>query len=401
MLRHAFCLVAALLALTSAAAAQQSWRERCRAAQGGSDPGMVEFCRGIAAVSGDDGANAPDEMAALKHYERAAELGFAEAQATLGNAFERGWHVPQDAATAATWYAKAAAQGHAGAELNLGNLYAKGDGVPRDMAKARELIGAAANQGLVQAKRRLAELDTEGGPPLQGAAMFHKAQTLYSAGDHAGAAELVRQAAEAGYPIAIYQIGYFYENGDGVPTNLVEAQRWYEKGAAIGEPRSEAALGLMYENGKPMRSDWVEAAKWYMKGAQQEHPKSELLLGRAYEYGIGVPLNLDTAITWYDKAAAQGEGQAAYFAKYLRENHGFDGSTASDEEDALLGPYRGHPWALMTPPTGRVFHNSGERLTYLRSWVQAGQAYEKCLADHRLASAGTMYTCPAPVPPED
>jgi len=399
MTKRLICAIAVFLAMSAAAAAQQSWRERCRNQQGGGTPGMVEFCRGIAAVTGNDGLDTPDEAAALRHYQRAAELGFAEAQATLGSAYERGWHVPQNAATAAQWYAKAAAQGHPGAELNLGNLYAKGEGVPRDLAKARQLMTAAADQGLVQAKRALAALDSAGAPTPPGVALFQQAQARYRGGDHAGAVKLVQQAAEAGYPLAVYQMGYFFENGDGVSRDMAEAARWYEKGAAMGEPRAEAALGQLYESGEQRPNNWVEAAKWYMKGAQQDNAISELRLGRAFQYGIGVPLNLDEAVRWYDKAAAQGEGQAAYFAKYIRENHGFDGSTQSPEEDALIGPYRGHPWTLMQPPAGRVFHNSGERLAYFRAWVRAGQAYEQCIADHRLASPGTFYTCPAPVPP--
>ena len=398
MLRHVVG-IAVLLGLTLAAQAQQSWRERCRNLPERGPPGIAEFCRGINAATGSDGLYKPDEEAALHHYQRAAELGFAEAQATLGAIYERGWHVPKDPAAAAGWYAKAAAQGHAGAELNLGNLYAKGEGVPRDLAKARTLMQAAAAQGMVQAKRALAELEGQGASAAPGAALFAEATARYRAGDHPGAAKLVQQAAEAGNPTATYEMGYLYENGDGLPQNMAEAARWFRKGAAMGEPRSESALGQLYEQGQQVPNDWVAAAGWYIKGAKQDDPASEFRLGRAYQYGIGVPLDLSAAVEWYDKAAAQGEGQAAYFAKYIRENHGFDGSSYNDQEAAIMAPYRGHPWSLRPPPAGRVFHNTQERLGYFVAWVRNGQAYENCVSAHRLAGAGAVYTCPAPVPP--
>ena len=69
-------------------------------------------------------------------------------------------------------------------------------------------------------------------------------------------------------------------------------------------------------------------------------------MGRAYQYGIGVPLNQQSAISWYDKAAAQGHGQAQYFAKYLRDNHGADGSSRDDDERALLGPLMGRMFSI-------------------------------------------------------
>jgi TPR repeat protein len=210
-------LLAAALCLPGAARAQESWAVRCSALPSNPDPGMAEFCDGIAAFSGNNGQTEQDPQAALQHYRRAAELGFAEAQATLGAIYERGWQgVNQDDGQAAQWYAKAAAQGHAGAELNLGNLYAKGRGVPQDMAKARQLIQAAADQGFAPAQAALAQLNGRGPAAAPGEDIFQRAVALYKSGDHSGAAALIQQAAEAGNPTATYEMGYMFENGDGL-----------------------------------------------------------------------------------------------------------------------------------------------------------------------------------------
>ena len=393
-------LLAAALCLPGAVAAQESWAVRCNALPADAAPGMGEFCAGIAAMSGSNGESAQDPQAALQHYRRAADLGFAEAQATLGAIYERGWQdIASDPAQAAQWYAKAAEQGHAGAELNLGNLYARGEGVPKDLAKARLLMQAAADQGFAPAQTALAQLGGQGPAAMPGAALFQQAVALYNSGDHAGAAALVRQAAEAGNPTATYEMGYIYENGDGLQQDAGQAAQWYLKAADLGDAAGEAAVGQLYESGNQVAENWDTAVLWYMRSAQQGNRMGEFRLGRSYHYGVGVALDLGAAAQWYDKAAAQGDSQAAYFAKYIRDNHGFDRSSYSDEEQAIMAPYMMQPFMLHPPPIRRVFHNHGQRLDYFRAWAAAADAYGQCMTAHTNAPAGTTFTCPAPQPP--
>ena len=93
-----------------------------------------------------------------------------------------------------------------------------------------------------------------------------------------------------------------------------------------------------------------------------------------------MPLNLQTAIGWCDRAAAKGHAQAAYFARYLRDNHGFDGSSRSDEEQRMLGPLIGRS-VLTAPPVGRMFRNTAERMDYIR-WQASKEGCEKARLDH-------------------
>jgi TPR repeat protein len=390
-------LVMALLVIAAAASAQQSEVQRCLSVSPRSDPAIAEYCQGIFAANATNGPQ--NQAAAFQHYLKAAQMGYAEAQAVVGVAYQQGWQVQPNASLAAQWYEKAAAQGHAGAELNLGEMYLKGNGVSRDAAKGRQLIATAAAQGFAPAQRELALIDSGGPKPLAGADLWNQGVALYNSGNHTGAARLVLQAAQAGHPTATYEMGYLYENGDGVPKDLAQAAQWYQKGAAMGDAASESVLGLFYEEGQQVPDDWIEAAKWYQKSAAQNNASGQSRLGRAYEYGVGVPLDLDAAAGWYDKAAAQGDGKAAYFAKYIRDNHGFDRSSYSDEEQAIMGPYMMQPWMLHPPPIGRVFRNTQERLNYFRAWASNAAAYEACMARHANAMPGTQFTCPAPVPP--
>ena len=48
-----------------------------------------------------------------------------------------------------------------------------------------------------------------------------------------------------------------------MPTNYVEAARWYLKAAEKGDAYSQKRLGFMYETGQGVQTDLTEAAKWY------------------------------------------------------------------------------------------------------------------------------------------
>jgi uncharacterized protein len=234
---------------------------------------------------------------------------------------------------------------------------------------------------------------------MPGAALFQQATARYNAGDHVGSAALVRQAAEAGNPIATYQMGYIYESGDGVPRDRVQSARWYMRGAQMGNAASEAAVGQLYEYGNQVQENWYTAAQWYVKSAQQGYVMGEFRLGHSYQYGVGVPINLNAAEQWYDRAAAQGNSQSAFFAKYIRDNPGYDTTWYSAQEQAIMGPYLMQPWMLRAPLTGRVFQNVNQRLAYFQAWARQAAAYTSCVNAHVNSDAGTAYRCPSPVPP--
>ena len=49
----------------------------------------------------------------------------------------------------------------------------------------------------------------------------------YNRGDYAEALKLFRPAAEQGIASAQYNLGFIYENGDGVAEDAAEAVKWY------------------------------------------------------------------------------------------------------------------------------------------------------------------------------
>lgn len=102
------------------------------------DAGFVAFQRG-------------DVVAAIGHYQAAADAGSAEGQARLA------WILDQSEQNedAVKWYRAAADQGHADGQYGLGEMYAKGEGVEKDGSMAAKYFALAAENGHKQAQRVL------------------------------------------------------------------------------------------------------------------------------------------------------------------------------------------------------------------------------------------------------
>jgi hypothetical protein len=75
---------------------------------------------------------------------------------------------------------------------------------------------------------------------------FQTGLTAYQRSDYAAALREWLPVADAGNPTAQLYLGLMYERGHGVPVNLAEARRWYERAAAASrdeEERRRAAAG--------------------------------------------------------------------------------------------------------------------------------------------------------------
>ncbi|MEA3067110.1 MAG: uncharacterized protein QOK41_517 [Sphingomonadales bacterium] len=77
-----------------------------------------------------------DYATVLKILRPKALAGNPSAQHNLGYMYEKGFGVPRNPATAASWYQKSANQGYPAGQLALGRLYFEGDGLKRDLVEA-------------------------------------------------------------------------------------------------------------------------------------------------------------------------------------------------------------------------------------------------------------------------
>ena len=83
-------------------------------------------------------------------------------------------------------------------------------------------------------------------------------------GDYATALRLTHEQASHGRLSAWHNLGYLYENGLGVRTNLPLAVAWYHACADLGDADCQNELGRMSYAGIGMPRDPVEAYKWLL-----------------------------------------------------------------------------------------------------------------------------------------
>jgi TonB family protein len=100
------------------------------------------------------------------------------------------------------------------------------------------------------------------------AADIDEGQSAYDRGDYAAAMRLWRPLAEQGSARAQNNLGVLYENGKGVPEDVVEAVRWYRLAAEQGYAGAQNNLGLIYAIGRGgVRQDPLRAYMWFSLAA--------------------------------------------------------------------------------------------------------------------------------------
>jgi TPR repeat protein len=94
--------------------------------------------------------------------------------------------------------------------------------------------------------------------------------------------------------------------------------------------------------------------------------KGQAAYARAFQFGIGVPQSRSDAIAWFQKSADQGNAQADYWAKWLRDRTNNIGFRDEIEQSIVLaGKLRFGATLMGGDPTGVTFHNSAQRVLWL------------------------------------
>ena len=97
--------------------------------------------------------------------------------------------------------------------------------------------------------------------PQVSADTFDDADNALERGDFDTAAKIFKELAEQGDPDAQTNLGFMYENGQGVLQDYAEAVKWYRLAAEQGDVVAQYNLGFMYEMGKGVPQDYAEAVK--------------------------------------------------------------------------------------------------------------------------------------------
>ncbi|MCL2243176.1 MAG: hypothetical protein FWC03_01755 [Treponema sp.] len=130
--------------------------------------------------------------------------------------------------------------------------------------------------------------------------------------DLAQAAKWYEKAANQGFALGQYYLGYCYYTGEGVEQDFTQAAQWYIKAAEQGNAKAQQKLSVCYFSGEGVAQDFSKAYDWCKKSAEQGRAYAQYMLGVFYFNGYGTDQDLKQAALMYTKAAEQGDIDAQY-----------------------------------------------------------------------------------------
>ena len=122
----------------------------------------------------------------------------------------------------------------------------------------------------------------------------------------------LRNAASAGDPAAAYEIAMRFVEGRGVPANLEEAARWFERAASKGLTPAQFRYASMLEKGLGVKKDLVAAHKLYVAAAGKGHAKAMHNLAVLYAEGAEGKPDYVNAAQWFRMAAERGVADSQF-----------------------------------------------------------------------------------------
>jgi TPR repeat protein len=228
-----------------------------------------------------------DIKMAARWYEKAAGHGSPEAQNQIGYFYQAGIGVPQDSKRAIHWYQLSASSGFARAKVNLAIAYLNGIGVQKNPDLAVQLLTQAFQGGngtaatylgllsyfgiAVKEDKMAAERWFESGVKLHDPLAAFDLGSLYSLyADHPRdfpkAAELLSEAADAGYVPAMHSLGLLLVNHPELKQNPQQRQTLLETAANAGSWKSSVVLGILARDGRGVPID-NKAAYFHFRAA--------------------------------------------------------------------------------------------------------------------------------------
>ena len=224
-----------------------------RAAEAGIVPAMLMIARS---------SRESDRAAALKWYEAAAAKGSVEGMKKAGSLLYSNHLRPEDDLKALDYFTQAANTGDPEGAYLAGECYYFGKGTAPDMDKAVPFLQLAASRRDVRAmdllgtcyrkqgKFELARRSFEGAATAGYALSYFNLGVMYMNGEGVTrsprkgedqfrhSAELFRQGAEKGDPVAMFYFANWSEQGIGVPKDGKTAAEWYRRSARAGYPQA-------------------------------------------------------------------------------------------------------------------------------------------------------------------
>lgn len=253
-----------------------------KAAVGGDAQAQFELAQFYVELGGPEYT---DDDKAWDWLNKAAEAGNPNALATLGSVLFDGKkfgarQIEADPAAAVEKFKKLADQGVPAGLRTMGELHVSGlGGVEKDFNKALEYFAKAAEGNDPAAQVILA------GYYDKGVDLDPSDGKVEVAPNAVSALGLYRLAARNRVPLALYNVGIFYEEGRAVDQDAEKAFAHFLQSAGVGFAPGMHKAGLYYLNGVGTLIDTVAAAGWFNRAAAAGLPEGFLSLGTMAEAG--------------------------------------------------------------------------------------------------------------------
>ena len=216
---------------------------------------------------------AQDKKKAIELFQRAADLGNADAMNKLGVYHYKGNGVLQDKKKSIELYQKAADMGNTDAMFNLAVCYERGEGVSQDKKKAIELYQRASDMGNTDAMVNLGACYDKGNGVSQ---------------DKKKAFQLFQDAADMGNTDAMVNLGLHYNKGEGVSQDQKKAIELYRKASDMGNTDAMVNLSLCFFKGNGVSQDKKKAIELFQKASDMGNTGAKAILAVCSASGVGV-----------------------------------------------------------------------------------------------------------------
>ena len=196
-----------------------------------------------------------------------------------------------------------------------------------------------------------------------------RANLAYKNGEYTKAFELYEPLAESGNQRAQSMVGWFYDNGYGVPVDDVEAAKWYLLAFNQGDANAAENLAALKLAGSGVPQNLEEARALFGVAAATGLPGAQLAYGQMLMAGEGGPIDKTQGLLWVSRAAEQGIAMAQYTMGqfHLKDSHAYGAETTAVKffEKAAMQGLTEAQIAL-----GRIYEaGDGVRQSYVRAYL--------------------------------
>lgn len=224
-----------------------------------------------------------DFTKAIEIFEELSKNGDYHASYQLAQMYNQGLNVKKDLGVSTEYFDAAFKQLNDAEDSNektylLSTFYLYGLGtVGKDEFKAVELLERGAKNKDINCMTLLANCYRNG---------------IGSDKDGEKAFELVNDLKDSGHPIATKVYADCKMFGTGTEIDYLEAIKYYEKSAELGDVSSLFMLGTIYHEGKGVEVDDKKALEYFLSAAKYNYP--DALKNAAFFYGRGIGCEKDS-----------------------------------------------------------------------------------------------------------